>query len=483
MKNIFNKTNAPYLAVGALATLALVSSGVFAVAPYIGFLAPVAALSLGLPFIIGCAVFSAVAIALSAVAISKNNTISGKDAVVQAQKQTISESEAKIQAQEQTISGQNDQLSEKVKEISGKDAKLVDQAKEIEGKDKIISERDTKIEKDALKVEIADGTVQLVKGTFNSAVSLIKGAVNGVLYSSKYAYDNYVPSIESTKGTISSVGSGVKNTCDASIESAKGTISSVGNGMKNAYDILIQSTKGTLSGIGSGVKNTYDASIASVREALNSVGSSLYSRFHGTKVSSKEKFESRVAQRKQEEARTELKASGSLPDVIELKHEISSPEKRLDCLDLVVPSSEQKQRANSLDYLNIDNVSKQPDYLNVDAAKSYLMSLSEGQDVSHDAESGDEKDTVTPSPANEPAKLDDVAVSNLSDENSKKEENVQGWGAWGKAKVAATVTAGIGLCGAALCYATQYIPTVLNGVVASSMGNSASVNNGTFPSQ
>lgn len=90
MKNIFNKTHAPYLAVSVLATLTLLASGVFAVAPYAQFLAPVAALSVGLPFIIGGAVFSAVAIALSAVVISKNNAISEKDVVVYAQEQRIS---------------------------------------------------------------------------------------------------------------------------------------------------------------------------------------------------------------------------------------------------------------------------------------------------------------------------------------------------------------------------------------------------------
>ncbi|CAQ54457.1 hypothetical protein C1A_1177 [Wolbachia endosymbiont of Culex quinquefasciatus JHB] len=41
MKSIFNKANAPYLVSGALATSALLASGVFAIAPYIGFLAPV----------------------------------------------------------------------------------------------------------------------------------------------------------------------------------------------------------------------------------------------------------------------------------------------------------------------------------------------------------------------------------------------------------------------------------------------------------
>ncbi|WP_341810738.1 hypothetical protein [Wolbachia endosymbiont (group A) of Campoletis raptor] len=43
---------------------------------------------------------------------------------------------------------------------------------------------------------IADGTVQLAKGTVNSAVWFAKEAVNGVLYSGKYAYDNYVPSTD-----------------------------------------------------------------------------------------------------------------------------------------------------------------------------------------------------------------------------------------------------------------------------------------------
>ncbi|WP_391159035.1 hypothetical protein ACSYGS_01630 [Wolbachia pipientis] len=205
---------------------------------------------------------------------------------------------------------------------------------------------------------IADGTVQLAKGTVNSAVWFAKEAVNGVLYSGKYAYDNYVPSTESTKGT--------------------------------------------LSGIGGGLKNTYDASIASVRGALNSVGSSLYSRIYGTKVSSPEE------QFKRED--------GSKPSMQELT--------RLDYLNLEVLSSEQKQRANSLDYLNIDNVPKQPDHLNVDAAKSYLMSLSEDQDVFYDAESGDEKGTEISSPESQPT----------------KEENGQGWFAWSLGKVKSAIT-------------------------------------------
>ncbi|WP_425385115.1 hypothetical protein [Wolbachia endosymbiont (group B) of Schoenobius gigantella] len=346
-----NKNNVPYYIAGTLAALTLLASGVFAAAPYIGFLAPVAALSVGLPFIIGGAVFSAVAIALSYQAISENKT--------------NSELKNKMKAQEQTISGQKTQLAKKEAEVKAKEeenSKLKDQVRTQKQKSSEqktqLAEKNKKIEEDKLKVAIADGTVQLAKGTVNSAVWFVKEAVNGVLYSGKYAYDNYVPSTESTKGT--------------------------------------------LSGIGGGLKNTYDASIASVRGALNSVGSSLYSRIYGTKVSSPEE------QFKRED--------GSKPSMQELT--------RLDYLNLEVLSSEQKQRANSLDYLNIDNVPKQPDHLNVDAAKSYLMSLSEDQDVFYDAESGDEKGTEISSPESQPT----------------KEENGQGWFAWSLGKVKSAIT-------------------------------------------
>ncbi|GFR02568.1 uncharacterized protein TNCT_520131 [Trichonephila clavata] len=344
-----NKNNVPYYVAGTLAALTLLASGVFAAAPYIGFLAPVAALSVGLPFIIGGAVFSVVTIALSYKAISENKTNSELKNKMKAQEQEISELKNQVQTQKQEISELKNQVQTQKQEISELKNEVKAQEQTISGQKTQLAEK-KKIEEDKLKVAIADGTVQLAKGTVNSAVWFAKEAVNGVLYSGKYAYDNYVPSTESTKGT--------------------------------------------LSGIGGGLKNTYDASIASVRGALNSVGSSLYSRIYGTKVSSLAEQFKRYAE------------DGSELSMRELT--------RLDYLDLAVSSSEQKQRANSLDYLNIDNVPKQPDHLNVDAAKSYLMSLSEDQDVFYDAESGDEKGTEISSPESQPT----------------KEENGQGWFAW-----------------------------------------------------
>ncbi|HCE59427.1 MAG TPA: hypothetical protein DEQ74_01150 [Wolbachia sp.] len=72
MNNIFNKTNAPYLVTGALATLTFLTSGVFAAAPYFKFLAPVASLNVSFPIIIGCAVVSFAVLAFSCVMIARN---------------------------------------------------------------------------------------------------------------------------------------------------------------------------------------------------------------------------------------------------------------------------------------------------------------------------------------------------------------------------------------------------------------------------
>ncbi|WP_353272131.1 hypothetical protein [Wolbachia endosymbiont (group A) of Nomada fucata] len=334
---MMNKNNVPYYIAGTLATFTLLASGVFAAAPYIGFLAPVAALSVGLPFIIGGAVFSAVAIALSYAAVSKNKTISEKEA-------QLSDEKSKVEAKGKII-------SEKVKEISEKNTQLANQAKEIEDKDKTISEKDREIFR--MKNELA-ATRRINASQPGNAVEF--DSINQQLTKRDFEVQTQEQAIISqAKGKFNSVGNKLKNIYDTmpSAEFAKD--------IKTASEKAFTSTKEAfISGrvtriVKDGLKNTYDASIASVRGALNSVGSSLYSRIYGTKVSSPEE------QFKRED--------GSKPSMQELT--------RLDYLNLEVLSSEQKQRANSLDYLNIDNVPKQPDHLNVDAAKSYLMSLSE----------------------------------------------------------------------------------------------------------
>ncbi|MBV2146361.1 MAG: hypothetical protein KTM48_06860 [Wolbachia endosymbiont of Pissodes strobi] len=148
-----SKNNLPYYIAGTLAALTLLASGVFAAAPYIGFLAPVAALSVGLPFIIGGAVFSAVAMALSYKAISKNKTISEKDVQLTEKVEEISKKDAqlakeedKVQAQKQTISGQNDQLTKKEAEVKAKEEENSKQKIEINKKNEEIDNQKKEIE-------------------------------------------------------------------------------------------------------------------------------------------------------------------------------------------------------------------------------------------------------------------------------------------------------------------------------------------------
>ena len=73
MINTYSK-NIPYIA-GTLASIALLASGVFAAAPYVGFLSSVAALGLTFPVIASLFVFSAVVAVFSYRAIEKNITL------------------------------------------------------------------------------------------------------------------------------------------------------------------------------------------------------------------------------------------------------------------------------------------------------------------------------------------------------------------------------------------------------------------------
>ncbi|MBA8756869.1 hypothetical protein HCR13_01725 [Wolbachia pipientis] len=319
----------------------------------------------------------------------------------------MSEKEAQLADEKSKVEAKNKIISEKVKEISEKNTQLADQAKEIEDKDKTISEKDREIFR--MKNELA-ATRRINASQPGNAVEI--GSVNQQLtrkevgvqaQEQKTSEKNtqlpekekeieelkrgnaFVPQAKDIKEVFTSVAEAYNSGRIPGI--VKRRCSDVANDLKDV--------------VGS-AKNAYGTSVEYTKGALNSVGSSLYSRTYGTKVSSPEEHFKRE--------------DGSKPSMQELT--------RLDYLNLEVLSSEQKQRANSLDYLNIDNVPKQPDHLNVDAAKSYLMSLSEDQDVFYDAESGDEKGTEISSPESQPT----------------KEENGQGWFAWSLGKVKSAMT-------------------------------------------
>ncbi|MDG7052923.1 MAG: hypothetical protein LKM45_03490 [Wolbachia endosymbiont of Alcedoecus sp.] len=205
--SILKKTNAPYLVSGALAIGTLLASVVLAVAPYVGFLAPVAALSLGLPFVIVGAVFSAVVIALSAVVINKNNTISEQKAQlvnqtkeIEGKKKENFEQKAQLANQAEGIEGKNKTIFKeeaKVKDQEQRNAELEAQLNqkvtEISNLETQLNERDKKIEKDALKVAIADGVIWFAKGAANGAIWSAKGVINGAWYVGKCTYNNLPP--------------------------------------------------------------------------------------------------------------------------------------------------------------------------------------------------------------------------------------------------------------------------------------------------
>ncbi|WP_353274124.1 AAA family ATPase [Wolbachia endosymbiont (group A) of Ennomos erosarius] len=80
MKSVFNRTNTPSFIAGTLATLTLLASGVFAIAPYVAFLSSIAAIGISLPVILILFALSTAVIALSYKIISQNKKLDVKEA-------------------------------------------------------------------------------------------------------------------------------------------------------------------------------------------------------------------------------------------------------------------------------------------------------------------------------------------------------------------------------------------------------------------
>lgn len=220
MKSIFNKANAPYLVSGALATIALLASGVFAVAPYIGFLAPVAALSLGLPLIVVAAVFSVATIAFSCAVISKNNTISEKNEV-------INQKERDILNKNKTIAEKEDQLNQQNTKISSLKEQLSNKEDEVKVHKQKISEKNDQTTQTEEKVGIQAAPGKALTSTKEAFIS---GRVNRIVKNGlKNAYDA-IPSAHSTREIFS-------GTCDTSVKYAKDALNSVTSALKSIYSV------------------------------------------------------------------------------------------------------------------------------------------------------------------------------------------------------------------------------------------------------
>ncbi|WP_264953192.1 MULTISPECIES: hypothetical protein [unclassified Wolbachia] len=226
MKNIFNKANAPYLVSGALATSALLASGVFTVAPYIGFLAPVAALSVGLPLIVVAAVFSFVTIAFSCAAISKNNTIAEKKDQLNQQSNEIAR--LKKQLDEKEIDVRNYKNSEEGNSAS-------------------------RLAKAAVAGTMATGGIVgvMLGGITGGILGAIVGqSILGVYVDNskegearrKATVDNAVHVWDVSQSAFGVVKSSVKYTCGSIIECSKSSINSVGTVLKSVCNVIPHST-------------------------------------------------------------------------------------------------------------------------------------------------------------------------------------------------------------------------------------------------
>ncbi|RDD35465.1 ATP-dependent zinc metalloprotease FtsH [Wolbachia endosymbiont of Cylisticus convexus] len=148
---MFSRTNIPFLIAGAIASLTLLTSGVFAVAPYVAFLSSIAALNVALPVIFILFALSAVVIAFSYKMIKQN-------------KKSQENSKAEVEELNKESRKEENTLAP-IREVS-EDEKAKENKEEfsdLEKKVYRISENfATKDEVEGLKKEVSDLSTQLI---------------------------------------------------------------------------------------------------------------------------------------------------------------------------------------------------------------------------------------------------------------------------------------------------------------------------------
>ncbi|WP_174515796.1 hypothetical protein [Wolbachia endosymbiont of Cardiocondyla obscurior] len=108
MRDLYSKTNAPYLIAGALATLVLLASGTLAVAPYVKFLSSVAAFNVALPIALSLSILSILVLALSCKIISNNVELEAKV------KGQLEHKEEMLSLEHQELCNKNARLKERI---------------------------------------------------------------------------------------------------------------------------------------------------------------------------------------------------------------------------------------------------------------------------------------------------------------------------------------------------------------------------------
>ncbi|KAB2978075.1 AAA family ATPase [Wolbachia endosymbiont of Nasonia oneida] len=167
--NLYNKTNAPYLIAGTLATLALLASGTLAVAPYVAFLSSIAAFNVALPV----ALISTLILVLSCKMISRNKKLAAQGAELNEKTELAAEQENTIQSLEPQIKGLNKKVSDletKLDEISKQTngAATKDEVKQLRGELGSLTEKYNQIANLGEKLDSAatKGAVEKLRGEF-----------------------------------------------------------------------------------------------------------------------------------------------------------------------------------------------------------------------------------------------------------------------------------------------------------------------------
>ncbi|WP_265031888.1 AAA family ATPase [Wolbachia endosymbiont (group A) of Merzomyia westermanni] len=174
MRDLYSKTNAPYLIAGALATLVLLASGTLAVAPYVAFLSPIAAFNVALPVALSLSILSTLILALSCKMISRNKKLAAQGAELNEKTELAAEQENTIQSLEPQIKGLNKKVSDletKLDEISrqANGAATKDEVEELKAK---IASAATQEEINKLSNEVKElGTSAATKEGLNKKVS------------------------------------------------------------------------------------------------------------------------------------------------------------------------------------------------------------------------------------------------------------------------------------------------------------------------
>ncbi|MFP3016393.1 MAG: hypothetical protein ACEY3H_02255 [Wolbachia sp.] len=153
MRDLYSKTNAPYLIAGTLATLTLLASGVFAIAPYVAFLSSIAAFNVALPVALSLSILSTLILALSCKMISNNKKIEvEKNKFAEKEQELKQQFESKVQELENEITLGKEAASKEVEELNNQLNELTREKQDLESKVKKSNDEKERLEAE-LKTE------------------------------------------------------------------------------------------------------------------------------------------------------------------------------------------------------------------------------------------------------------------------------------------------------------------------------------------